>query len=47
MKKGRRNIKEPTHVLTAKFDILGKLECPIYQTETSNFYSYEIINISK
>jgi hypothetical protein len=34
-------------VLTTKFDILEKLECPVSQTETSNFYSYEIVNISK
>jgi hypothetical protein len=29
MKKGRKDIKESTHVLTIKFDILVKLECPI------------------
>ena len=42
-----RNIKEPTHVLTTKFDILGKTECPVFQTGTSDFYSYKIVNISK
>jgi hypothetical protein len=29
MEKGWRNIKESIHVLTTKFDILGKLECPV------------------
>jgi hypothetical protein len=47
MEKGRRNIKEPTHVLMTKFDILKKSECPISQTWTSDFYSYEMVNISK
>jgi hypothetical protein len=42
-----KNIKEPTHVLTTKFDILGKPECPVSQTRTSGFYSYEMVNISK
>jgi hypothetical protein len=47
MKKRRRNIKEPTHVLTAQFDIPGIPDCPIFQIETSSFYSYEMVNISK
>jgi hypothetical protein len=34
-------------VLIAKFDILGKSECLVYQIETSGFYSYEMVNISK
>jgi hypothetical protein len=38
-------IKEPTHVLRFKFDILEKSECPISQTETSDFYSYKMVNI--
>jgi hypothetical protein len=33
-------------VLT-KFDILKKSECLIFQTGSSIFYSYEMINISK
>jgi hypothetical protein len=47
MEKGRRNIKEPTHVLTTKFDILEKPECPVSQTTTSDFFSYKMVNISK
>jgi hypothetical protein len=37
MKKERRNIKEPTHVLTTNFDILEKSECPICQIKISDF----------
>jgi hypothetical protein len=37
MKKGRGDIKESTHMLTTKFDILEKQECPVYQTVTSVF----------
>jgi hypothetical protein len=29
------------------YNILGKSECPIYQTATSGFYSIKIVNISK
>jgi hypothetical protein len=47
IEKDRRNIKEPTHVLTTNFNILGKPECRICQTKTSRFYSYEMVNISK
>jgi hypothetical protein len=47
MKKGRRDIKETTHVLTTKFDILKKSECHVCQIGTSDFYSYEMANISK
>jgi hypothetical protein len=47
MEKGRINIKEPTHVLTTNFDILRKPKCPFCQTETSDFYSDNMINISK
>jgi hypothetical protein len=47
MKKGRRNIKESIHVLTIKFNILGKLECPVRQTETTGFYNDKMVNISK
>jgi hypothetical protein len=46
-KKGRRNIKEPTHVLMVKFDILKKPERTISQIETSDFYSEKIVSISK
>jgi hypothetical protein len=45
MEKGRRNIKDSTHVLTTKFDIVRKLECPVSQTGTSGFYSYKMVNI--
>jgi hypothetical protein len=34
-------------MLTIKFDILKKPECPVYQTGTSDFYSAKIVNISK
>jgi hypothetical protein len=47
MEKGRRNLKEPTHVLTDKFDILGKPECPIFHIRTFDFYSDKMVNISK
>jgi hypothetical protein len=47
MEKGRKDIKEPTHVLTTEFDILGKPECPICQTKISDFYSVKMVNISK
>jgi hypothetical protein len=47
MKKGREDIKETTHVLMTEFDILGKPECPVCQTETSGFYSTKMVNISK
>jgi hypothetical protein len=33
MEKGRKDIKEPTHVLTTKFDILKKSERPVTQLE--------------
>jgi hypothetical protein len=46
MKKRRKNIKELIHVLTTKFDILRKSECPICQTKTSDFYSNKKVNIS-
>jgi hypothetical protein len=46
MEKERRNTKEPTHVLTTNFDILGKPECPVCQTRTSGFYSAKMVNIS-
>jgi hypothetical protein len=42
-----KDIKEPTHVLMTKFDILGKSECPVCQTETSGFYNDKMVNISK
>jgi hypothetical protein len=32
MKNRRKNIKELIHVLTTKFDIMEKLECPVSQT---------------
>jgi hypothetical protein len=47
MKKGRGNINEPTHMLPIKFGILGKLECPVYQTGTNGFYNDKKVNISK
>jgi hypothetical protein len=47
MEKVRRNIKEPTHVLTTNFDAMGKLECPVCQTGTFGFYSAKMINIFK
>jgi hypothetical protein len=47
MTKGRGDIKEPAHVLTIKFNILGKLESPVYQTRTSGFYSDKKVNIYK
>jgi hypothetical protein len=31
-------------VLTTKFDILGKSECLVSQTGTSDFYSYKMVN---
>jgi hypothetical protein len=34
-------------VLTTKFNILGKSECPVYQIGTSSFYSAKMVNISK
>jgi hypothetical protein len=34
-------------VLTTKFDIIEKLECPVSQTEISDFYSYKMVNICK
>jgi hypothetical protein len=34
-------------VLTTKFDILKKPECPVCQTETFSFYSDKKVNISK
>jgi hypothetical protein len=34
-------------VLTTKFDILEKSECPVCQIGTSGFYSAKIVNISK
>jgi hypothetical protein len=34
-------------VLTTKFDIMGKSECPVCQTGTSGFYSVKMVNISK
>jgi hypothetical protein len=46
-KKGRKDIKEPSHVLTTKFDILEKLQCPVCQTGTSDFYHDKMVNISK
>jgi hypothetical protein len=45
--KERRNIKEPTHVLTTKFDIMRKLEGLVSQIRTSGFYSYGMANISR
>jgi hypothetical protein len=30
-----------------KGNILGNLECPVSQIGTSDFYSYEIVNIFK
>jgi hypothetical protein len=47
MNKGRRDIKEPTHVLTIKFDILEKLNCHVCQTGTFSFYSDKMTNIPK
>jgi hypothetical protein len=47
MEKERKDIKEPTHVLMTRFDILGKPECPMCQTETSSFYSAKMVNIPK
>jgi hypothetical protein len=44
MKKKRGDIKEPTHVLTIKFDILRKSECHICQTVTFSFYSDKKVN---
>jgi hypothetical protein len=34
-------------MLTTKFDIIEKSEYPVFQTETSGFYSYKMINIFK
>jgi hypothetical protein len=45
MEKERRNFKVTTHVLTTKYDILGKLECPICQIRTSSFCSDKMVNI--
>jgi hypothetical protein len=47
MKKGRRDIKESTHVLTTEFDILEKTECHVCQNGTSGFYSAKMVNIFK
>jgi hypothetical protein len=47
MKKERKDIKEPTHVLTTKFGIMKKPECPVCQTGTFDFYSDNMVNISK
>jgi hypothetical protein len=47
MKKERRNIKEPTHVLMTNFNILEKPECPVFQIKTIGFYSDKMVNISK
>jgi hypothetical protein len=47
MEKGRKDIKEPTHVLTTEFDILEKPEYPVCQIRTSGFYSVKMVNISK
>jgi hypothetical protein len=47
MGKGRKDIKEPTHVLMTKFYSLGKSECAICQTGTSSFYSDKMVSISK
>jgi hypothetical protein len=47
MKKGRKDIKEPTHVLMVKFHILEKSECLVCQTGTYDFYSVKMVNISK
>jgi hypothetical protein len=34
-------------VLRTKFDILKRLEVPIFQTGRSDFYSYKMVNIYK
>jgi hypothetical protein len=34
-------------MLTTKFDILGKPECPVSQNKIFGFYSYKMVNISK
>jgi hypothetical protein len=47
MEKGRKDIKEPTHVLRIEFNILGKLGCPVCQMGTSSFYTAKMVNISK
>jgi hypothetical protein len=47
MENGRKDIKEPTHVLMIKFNILGKPECHVCQIRTSDFYSAKMVNISK
>jgi hypothetical protein len=47
MEKGKKDIKEPTHVLTTKFDILKKSERPVCPTRTSDFYNDKTLNIFK
>jgi hypothetical protein len=42
MKKGRRDIKEPAHMLTTKFDILGKSDYSVWETGVSDFDSFRI-----
>jgi hypothetical protein len=46
-REGKENIKESIHVLMTKFDIMRKLERPVYQTGISGFYSDKMVNISK
>jgi hypothetical protein len=40
------SLKGRGHALMIKFDIIEKSKCLYSQTETSDFYSYKMINIS-